>query len=51
MYRWEDNIKIDLIGIWWESWAHLAQKSVVMGSCEHGNEHLGVINVENLFTC
>jgi hypothetical protein len=44
-HRWDDNIKMDfretgLVGV---VWIHLAQKSPVVCSSEHGNEISGSI--------
>jgi hypothetical protein len=38
-HRWEDNIKMDLKGTWWEDedWIYLAQDRD-HAYCEHGNE-------------
>jgi hypothetical protein len=43
-HRWEDNIKMDLrgeIGIDGANWIQLAQDSLMVGFCEHGNEPSG----------
>jgi hypothetical protein len=41
-HRWDDNIRMDLKRIGWESVWDCIHSSVV-GSCEHGNETLGSI--------
>jgi hypothetical protein len=43
--KWEENIKMDLreTGFDGTNWIRLAQKSPVVGFCEHGNEPSGSI--------
>ena len=47
-HRWEDNIKIELQEIEWESvdWVYLRQ---VIGPCEPGNEPLGSVRCVGIF--
>jgi hypothetical protein len=46
MHGWEDNIKMDLRGTGYE----VSEQGLIMGFCEHGNEHSGSTEAGNFLT-